>query len=106
MPQVALDQATIDYRVFGPEDSPHPPVLFVHGILVDSRLWDRVAEGLARQGFRCYLPNWALGSHTIPVNDHRAPSPAGVATTIRDFIDQVGLSDVTLVRNDTGGRLS
>ena len=27
MPQVALDQATIDYRVFGPEDSPHPPVL-------------------------------------------------------------------------------
>ena len=39
MPQVALDQATIDYRVLGPEDSPHPPVLFVHGILVDSRLW-------------------------------------------------------------------
>ena len=69
MPQVALDQATIDYRVFGPEDSPHPPVLFVHGILVDSRLWDRVAEGLARQGFRCYLPNWPLGSHTIPAND-------------------------------------
>ena len=51
MPQVALDQATIDYRVLGPEDSPHPPVLFVHGILVDSRLWDRVAEGLAQAGF-------------------------------------------------------
>jgi pimeloyl-ACP methyl ester carboxylesterase len=43
MPQLALDQATIDYRVLGPEDSRHPPVLFVHGILVDSRLWDRVA---------------------------------------------------------------
>ncbi len=71
MPQVALDQATIDYRVSGPEDSPHPPVLFVHGILVDSRLWDRVAESLARQGFRCYLPNWPLGSHTMPVNDRR-----------------------------------
>ena len=60
MPQVALQQATIDYRVLGPEDSPHPPVVFVHGILVDSRLWDRVADGLARQGFRCYLPNWPL----------------------------------------------
>src|SRR3954453_4709067 len=105
MPQVALDQATIDYRVLGPEDSAHPPVLFVHGILVDSRLWDRVAEGLARQGFRCYLPNWPLGSHTIPVNDQRALSPSGVATMIRDFIDQVGLSDVTLVGNDTGGGL-
>ena len=105
MPQVALDQATIDYRVLGPEDSPHPPVLFVHGILVDSRLWDRVAEGLARQGFRCYLPNWPLGSHTIPVNDADALSPTGVATMIKDFIVAIGLSDVTLVGNDTGGGL-
>ena len=105
MPQVALDQATIDYRVLGPEDSPHPPVVFVHGILVDSRLWDRVADGLARQGFRCYLPNWPLGSHTIPVNDGAELSPRAVATMIRDFIDKLGLSDVTLVGNDTGGGL-
>jgi pimeloyl-ACP methyl ester carboxylesterase len=105
MPQVALDQATIDYRVLGPEDSAHPPVLFVHGILVDSRLWDAVAEGLARQGFRCYLPNWPLGSHTIPANDGAELSPRGVASMIRDFIEAVGLSDVTLVGNDTGGGL-
>jgi pimeloyl-ACP methyl ester carboxylesterase len=105
MPQVALDQATIDYRVLGPEDSPHPPVVFVHGILVDSRLWDRVADGLARQGFRCYLPNWPLGSHTIPVNDGAELSPRAVASMIRDFIEALGLSDVTLVGNDTGGGL-
>src|ERR1700751_357847 len=105
MPQVALDQATIDYRVFGPEDSPHPPVLFVHGILVDSRLWDRVAESLARQGFRCYLPNWPLGSHTIPVKDRGALSPSAVATMIRDFIVALGLADVTLVGNEPGGGL-
>ncbi|MDT7731838.1 MAG: hypothetical protein QOK45_2091, partial [Mycobacterium sp.] len=106
MPQLALDQATIDYRVLGPEDSRHPPVLFVHGILVDSRLWDRVAESLARQGFRCYLPNWPLGSHTTPVNDAGALSPTGVATMIRDFIVALGLSGVTLVGSDTGGGLS
>ena len=47
----------------------------------------RVAEGLARQGFRCYLPNWPLGSHTIPVNDGAELSPRGVATMIRDFIE-------------------
>jgi pimeloyl-ACP methyl ester carboxylesterase len=105
MPQVALEQATIDYRVLGPEDSPHPPVVFVHGILVDSRLWDRVAEGLSRKGFRCYLPNWPLGSHTIPVNDSADLSPRGVAAMIREFIDALGLSDVTLVGNDTGGGL-
>jgi pimeloyl-ACP methyl ester carboxylesterase len=105
MPQVALEQATIDYRVLGPEDSAAPPVVFVHGILVDNRLWSGVAEGLARQGFRCYLPNWPLGSHTIPVGDPAALSPKGVATMIRDFIVALGLSDVTLVGNDTGGGL-
>jgi len=105
MLQVALDKATIDYRVFGPENSAYPPVVFVHGILVDGRLWDRVAEGLARQGFRCYLPNWPLGSHTIPVTDPSALSPSGVATMIHDFIAALGLSDVTLVGNDTGGGL-
>jgi pimeloyl-ACP methyl ester carboxylesterase len=105
MPQVALEQATIEYRVLGPEDSSHPPVVFVHGILVDSRLWDRVADGLARLGFRCYLPNWPLGSHTIPVNEGAELSPRAVATMIRDFIDKLGLSDVTLVGNDTGGGL-
>jgi pimeloyl-ACP methyl ester carboxylesterase len=105
MPQVALEQATISYRVLGPEDSPHPPVVFVHGILVDSRLWDRVAERLADLGFRCYLPNWPLGSHTIPVNDGAELSPHAVATMIRDFVVELGLSDVTLVGNDTGGGL-
>ena len=105
MPQVALKQATIDYRVLGPEDSPHPPVLFVHGILVDHRLWLEVAERLARLGFRCYLPNWPLGSHTIPVNDGADLSPGGVATMIHAFIVNLGLSDVTLVGNDTGGGL-
>jgi pimeloyl-ACP methyl ester carboxylesterase len=106
MPEVALEQATIDYRVLGPEDSPHPPVLFVHGILVDNRLWSAVAEGLAKQGYRCYLPNWPLGSHTIPVNDPTSLSPRGVAKMIRDFIAALGLSDVTLVGSDTGGGLS
>jgi pimeloyl-ACP methyl ester carboxylesterase len=105
MPQVVLEQATIDYRVLGPEDSPHPPVVFVHGILVDNRLWTEVAEGLARQGFRCYLPNWPLGSHTIPVDAGADLSPVGVATMIRDFIDALELKDVTLVGNDTGGGL-
>ncbi len=105
MPQVALDEATISYRVLGPEDSPHPPVVFVHGILVDSRLWDPVAEGLANRGFRCYLPDWPLGSHTIPVNEGAELSPRAVATMIRDFALELGLSDVTLVGNDTGGGL-
>ena len=105
MPEVALKEATIDYRVLGPEDSAHPPVVFVHGILVDSRLWDRVADGLARRGYRCYLPTWPLGSHRIPVNPGVRLTPRSVAAMVHDFLVALDLSDVTLVGNDTGGGL-
>jgi pimeloyl-ACP methyl ester carboxylesterase len=105
MPEVALQHVTVSYRVSGPADSPHPPVVFVHGILVDSRLWDRVAEKLSSQGYRCYLPDWPLGSHTIAAGADADLSPRGVAAMINDFISALGLSDVTLVGNDTGGGL-
>ncbi|QUR67643.1 alpha/beta fold hydrolase [Mycobacterium spongiae] len=105
MAQVTLEQATIEYREVGPRDSLHPPVLFVHGILVDERLWDRVAEGLARKGFRCILPTWPLGSHLIPANDGADLSPAGIATMIDEFMAALDLTEVTLVGNDTGGGL-
>jgi pimeloyl-ACP methyl ester carboxylesterase len=105
MAELALPQATIEYEEFGPQDSLHAPVLFVHGILVDGRLWRAVAEGLARRGFRCIVPTWPLGSHTIPVNQATALTLPGVAETINDAIVALDLSDVTLVGSDTGGGL-
>jgi pimeloyl-ACP methyl ester carboxylesterase len=105
MPQVRLEHATIEYRVLGPDDSPHPPVLFVHGILVNHTLWTKVAEDLADKGFRCILPDWPLGSHTIPVDEGADLSPRGIAAMIRDLIVALDLSDVTLVGSDTGGGL-
>ena len=105
MPHIKLERATIDYRVLGPEDSSHPPVLFVHGILVDHRLWLKVAEDLAGKGFRCILPDLPLGSHTTPVSDEVLRSPSAVAELVHDFITAMELRDVTLVGNDTGGGL-
>lgn len=105
MPHVRLNQATLEYRTVGPEDSPHPPVLFVHGILVDHRLWLTVAEDLARNGFRCILPDLPLGSHTIPIDRSVALTPVTVAEMIHEFIGALDLRDVTLVGNDTGGGL-
>lgn len=105
MPSVTLPQASIDYRELGPTESPHPPVLFVHGMLVDHRLWSGVAEQLADRGYRCILPDWPLGSHTTPVKERSKLSPAGVADSINDFVVALDLQDVTLVGNDTGGGL-
>lgn len=105
MPQVTLPHAAVEYRELGPADSVHPPVVFVHGMLVDHRLWSEVATTLAAQGHRCILPDWPLGSHTLPVSDRSRQSPAGVAETINDFLEALDLTDVTLVGNDTGGGL-
>lgn len=105
MAELALKQATIEYQQFGPRDSAYPPVLFVHGILVDGQLWHGVAEDLGRRGYRCIVPTWPLGSHTIPVNERAALTLAGVAEMINDAVAALDLSDVTLVGSDTGGGL-
>jgi pimeloyl-ACP methyl ester carboxylesterase len=103
MAELALKQATIEYQEFGPKDSAYPPVLFVHGVLVDGQLWRKVAETLGGRGYRCIVPTLPLGSHTIPVRDATVLSLAGVAGLVNDVIVDLHLSDVTLVGSDTGG---
>lgn len=103
MTQLALKQATIEYREFGPQDSAHPSVFFVHGVLVDGEIWREVAERLGRLGYRCIVPTLPLGSHTIPVCDTAALSLEGVARIVNDAIDALDLYDVTLVGSNTGG---
>src|ERR1700733_3173882 len=103
MAELALKQATIEYQEFGPRDSVHPPVFFVHGVLVNGELWRGVAEELARRGYRCIVPTLPLGSHTIPVKQAGALSLHGVAEIVNDAIEALDLSDVTLVGSDTGG---
>ena len=105
MPEVTLPLATIRYRTVGPDSSSYPPVVFIHGALVDSRLWDRVATILADAGYRCYLPDLPLGSHVLPVRDRANLTVGGVVAMINDFLDALGLTDVTLVGNDSGGAL-
>jgi pimeloyl-ACP methyl ester carboxylesterase len=103
MTQLALKQATIEYQEYGPQDSAHPPVVFVHGVLVDGQLWREVAEKLGRLGYRCIVPTLPLGSHSIPVNDASVLSLHGVAELVNEVIAALDLSEVTLVGSDTGG---
>lgn len=102
---VDLPQGTIDYRSAGPADSDRPPVVFVHGLLVDARLWDPVAERLAAQGIRSYAPTLPLGSHRHPMRAEADLSPRGIAAIVGDFVAALDLRDVVLVGNDTGGAI-
>lgn len=103
MPTVELPTATIEFHESGPADSAFPPVVFVHGALVDSRLWDAVATDLAARGFRCLQPDLPLGAHRIPVGDRTVLTPQGVADLVYQFLVELDLDDVILVGNDTGG---
>ena len=105
MPEITVAEGTVSYRIVGPAESDQPPVLFVHGVLADSRLWDRVADQLAGRGYRCVLPDLPLGSHTIPLDQGATISPRALARIIRDLIVELDLADVTLVGCDTGGAL-
>jgi pimeloyl-ACP methyl ester carboxylesterase len=100
-----LQQGRLAYRTAGPAESSSPPVVFVHGVLVDARLWEAVAERLAAEGIRSYSPTLPLGAHPWPMNPAADLSPRGIAQLVLDFMAALGLSDVTIVGNDTGGAI-
>jgi pimeloyl-ACP methyl ester carboxylesterase len=100
-----LPQGDLSYRTAGPRSSTSPPVVFVHGLLVNARLWEPVAEQLASDGIRSYAPTLPLGSHQRPMNPDADLSPQGIAALTRDFLAALDLSDVIIVGNDTGGAI-
>jgi pimeloyl-ACP methyl ester carboxylesterase len=59
---------------------------------------------LAQQG-RCIVPDLPLGSHSLPMNKGADLSAPGLARLIAEFMERLGLEDVTLIGNDTGGAL-
>ncbi|HEV2813795.1 MAG TPA: alpha/beta hydrolase [Solirubrobacteraceae bacterium] len=100
MNSVELSQGTIQYR----DEGEGRPVVFVHGVLVNGLLWRRVTPKL--EGLRAIVPDWPLGSHGVPLNPGADLTPPGLARLVAGFIDALGLDDVVLVGNDTGGAIS
>ena len=105
MPTVDLPQGRVNYRVAGPADSPLPPVVFVHGLLVNGELWAGAAAALAGRGIRSYAPDLPLGAHPAALRPGTDLSPRGVARLVLSFLEALGLTGVTLAGNDTGGAL-
>ena len=101
MPEVTLPQGTIAYRDTGDG----PPIVFVHGLLVDGTLWRKVTP-LLDGNARCIAPDLPLGSHRSAMNEGADITPRGVAKLVGDFLAALELDDVTLVGNDTGGAIS
>ena len=100
MPAIQLTQGTIEYR----DEGAGPPVVLIHGALVNAQVWDRVVVGLATRA-RCIVPDLPLGSHRLPMNAGADLSPPGLARLIAELLERLELEGVTLVGNDTGGAL-
>jgi pimeloyl-ACP methyl ester carboxylesterase len=101
MPAATLPDGTVNYRDLG--DPAAPAVVFVHGVLVDGRLWEGVAERVAAAGLRAVVPDWPLGAHREPMPAGADLTPAGVARMVLAFLEALDLRDACLVGNDTGG---
>jgi pimeloyl-ACP methyl ester carboxylesterase len=81
-----------------------PPIVFLHGLLVNANLWRKVVARLSPE-FRCIALDLPLGSHTLPMPEAADLTPRGLADLVADALEALGLNGVTLVGNDTGGAL-
>src|SRR3954468_3696281 len=99
--EVRLSSGLIRYR----EAGSGKPIVFVHGYLVDGRLWDGVVDRLSDR-FRCLAPDWPLGAQQVALNPDADLSPPGIARLIAELVERLELEDVTIVGNDSGGAIS
>lgn len=99
--EVHLRQGTIRYRDQGTGE----PLVFIHGIGVNGNLWRKVVPELSRD-FRCIVPDWPMGSHSVPLSPHADLSLPGLAKLTVDFLDALELETATLVGNDSGGAIA
>jgi pimeloyl-ACP methyl ester carboxylesterase len=81
-----------------------PPIVFVHGVLVNANLWRNVVPRL--EGFTRVTLDLPLASHTIPMPKDMDYGSAALADLIAEAIERLDLAGATVVGNDTGGGLT
>ena len=79
-----------------------PPVVFLHGVLMNGTLWNDVVDGL-RDRYRCIVPELPFGAHRTPMPDGAHLSLESLVTMVAGFLAELDCRDVTLVCNDWGG---
>ncbi|MCV7176557.1 alpha/beta fold hydrolase [Mycolicibacterium sphagni] len=104
MDTVDLGGGTIHYETAGP--STGRPIVFIHGYAMGGSLWRPLSARLAQHGVRCIAPTWPLGAHQQAMAPSADMTMHGVAAMVAEFLDVLGLDDVVLVGNDTGGAIA
>lgn len=100
MPTVQIPAGRVHYV----EQGEGPPVVLLHGLLMNHTVWDPVV-GLLPPGFRYIRPDLPLGAHPIPLEPGTDLSLRGLNRLVADFLSALDLDDVVLVHSDWGGAL-
>jgi pimeloyl-ACP methyl ester carboxylesterase len=97
---IEVPVGVIDYD----ETGSGPPVVLLHGLLMDHAVWDRVLP-LLPVGFRYIRPVLPLGAHRRAMNPGADLTLPGQVRLVADLLDALALAEVTLVHSDWGGAL-
>jgi pimeloyl-ACP methyl ester carboxylesterase len=100
--QVMTPSGPVSYVDTGGAQS--PVALFVHGVGTSSYLWRKVIERVSDDR-RCVAIDLPLHGGT-PGNPSQDYSLRGLGQFVGDFCDALGLTEVDLVANDTGGAVA
>lgn len=102
MPDIELSAGVLEYEDTGGDG---PVVVALHGVFMNSTLWREVTPLVAGR-CRWIAPTLPIGGHRVGMARDADLSPSAVADLVVEFLDRLGLGEVTLLGVDTGGALA
>jgi pimeloyl-ACP methyl ester carboxylesterase len=100
MRSVEVSAGVVEYD----EQGTGPPVVLLHGLLMDHTVWDAVLP-LLPAGFRYVRPVLPFGAHRRAMNPGADLTMDGQVRIVAEVLDALALDDVVLVHSDWGGGL-
>ncbi|MFI6345997.1 alpha/beta fold hydrolase [Streptomyces sp. NPDC050560] len=98
MPRIELTPGTIEYEDTG---GGGPVVVLLHGLLQNATVWRKIVPALSPT-HRVITPTLPYGGHRIPMDPSVPLGPDAVNDLVVEFVERLGLRDVTLVESDCG----
>ena len=99
MKSADLEGMTMSYI----DEGQGPVVVLVHGIPTTSWLYRKMVPGLVKKGYRVIVPDMMGAGESLPVNNKGILNFSGQSHCLSLLLDQLKISDCTLVVHDAGG---